>query len=269
MFCTKTINGVEIAYDESGFSEGPPIVLLTGWAHDMSLYDELLPYLAQKHWVIRVNWRGHGLSRDKIDDFGVEEQVNDTLALLGLLEVDQCLLVSHSHGGWAGLALADKMGKERVRGLLMIDQIMTPPPPEFASCLQLMQAKDTWRGARRALFEDWIAHSQNKPLHDHIRYSLSSFGYDMWSLSCRVIADAYATWGTPMGRMSKITQPPPIRHVFSHPLNRPDYRQLHKDFAEKHPWFSFTDLAGETHFPSLEIPEKVAQEIEDLLSQSN
>ncbi|KAF5707509.1 1H-3-hydroxy-4-oxoquinaldine 2,4-dioxygenase [Fusarium globosum] len=268
MFCTKKINGVEIAYDESGFNEGPPIVLLTGWAHDMRLYDELRLCLSKNHWVIRVNYRGHGPSRDKIDDFGVEEQVADTLALLDLLDVDQCLLVSHSHGGWVGLELADRMGKERVRGLLMIDQIMTTPPPAFAVCLQEMQSKHTWRAARRALFDDWIAHSDIKPLNDHIRYSLSSFGFDMWSLSCSVIAKAYDNWGTPMGRMSKLKAPPLIRHIFSHPLNQPGYRELHDEFAQKNSWFSFTDLEGKSHFPSLEIPEKVAHEIEDLLSQS-
>ena len=269
MFLTKNINGVEIAYDESGFSEGPAVVLLTGWAHDMRLYDELLPYLTQKHWVIRANWRGHGPSRDNIEDFGIKEQVRDTLTLLDLLGVDQCFLVSHSHGGWAALELVDKMGKERARGLLMIDQIMTAPPPEFASCLKSMQSKRSWRAARRALFEDWIAHSQNKPLHDHIKYSLSSFGFEMWSLSCRVIASAYEAWDNPMGRMRQITQPPAIRHIFSHPLNKPEYRQLHERFAVEHPWFSYTDLEGETHFPSLEIPEKVAHEIEDLLRQTS
>ncbi|SCN71165.1 related to monooxigenase [Fusarium fujikuroi] len=60
---------------------------------------------------------------DKIDDFGVEEQVADTLALQDLLDVNQFLLMSRSHGGWVGLELAARMGKERVKGLLMIDQI--------------------------------------------------------------------------------------------------------------------------------------------------
>lgn len=268
MFLTRKINGVEIAYSECGFGEGPAIVLLTGWAHDMSLYDDVVPHLVGKHRVVLVNYRGHGPCRDPMRDFGVEEQVNDTLALLDELRVDQFHLVSHSHGGWPALELVDKLGPERVRCLLMIDQIMTSPPPEFATCLEEMQSQHTWRAARKALFDDWTAHGDAQALKGHIRYSMSSFDYDMWSLSCRVIKRAYDAWGNPMGRMDKIANPTLIRHIFSHPLNKPEYRDLHEQFAKEHPWFSWIDLKGETHFPSLEIPAQVAHEIEDLIKQA-
>ncbi|KAM0540643.1 hypothetical protein ACHAPJ_013554 [Fusarium lateritium] len=269
MLSSKRINGVEICYDESGYDDGPAIVLLTGWAHDVSLYNELLPYLAKKHWVIRVGWRGHGPSRDKIEDFGILEQVNDTLALLEQLGVDQFYVVSHSHGGWAALELVDSIGKPRVRGVVMIDQIMTAQPPEFEAALHNMQCAAVWRSARKSLFTDWIAHSDNQPVLDHIIFSLSSFGYDMWSLSCRVISNAYATWGSPLGRMATFSNPSPIHHIFSHPLNKPEYRQLQQDFAKKHSWFTYKDLEGETHFPSLEIPDRVAEEIEDLIRKTS
>ncbi|ETN42649.1 uncharacterized protein HMPREF1541_01806 [Cyphellophora europaea CBS 101466] len=265
MYLTKTINGVEICYDECGAAEGPPIVLLTGWAHDMRLYDGMLPYLAEKYWVIRLNWRGHSINRDYVEDFGVEEQVSDTLGLLKALDVDKFYLVSHSHGGWPALEIADRLGKERVLCLLMIDQIMTPPPPEFVSGLQAMQSKTTWRAARRGLFDHWLAQSNNQAVKDHFTYSMGSYGYPMWSLSCRVIEGAYKAHGSPMERMKKIRDPQPIRHIFSHPLGSPEYRKLHEDMRKDNPWFSYTDLKGETHFPDLEIPQRVCEEIEDLI----
>ncbi|KAL2823257.1 1H-3-hydroxy-4-oxoquinaldine 2,4-dioxygenase [Aspergillus cavernicola] len=265
MLLTKTINGVEICYDECGNADGPALVLLSGWAHDLRLYDPLLPHLTPNHWVIRLCWRGHGPSRDEIDDFGVEEQINDTLALLDSLEVEQFYLVSHSHGGWPALGIVDRLGASRVLGLLMIDQIMTPPPAGFAAGLQAMQEKATWKAARQDLFNDWLAHSNNNAVRDHFLYSFGSYGRKMWALSCRVIADAYGEYESPMGRMEMLRDPCPIRHVFSHPLNKPEYRELHEEFSRKHGWFSYSDLKGETHFPSLEIPERVAEEIEDLV----
>ena len=60
---TKQINGYEIGYDQAGYAAGPPVVLLSGWAHDLSLYDGMFPLIAQKHRVIRMCWRGHGPSR--------------------------------------------------------------------------------------------------------------------------------------------------------------------------------------------------------------
>jgi pimeloyl-ACP methyl ester carboxylesterase len=263
--CTKTINGFEIAYDESGYAAGPPIVLLTGWAHDMGLYDEMLPLLVRRHRVIRMCWRGHGPNRNDIPDFGVKEQVSDLIGLLSALSIDQFYLVSHSHGGWPALELADGLGKSRVLCLLMIDQIMTPPPPAFAAGLQAMQHKDSWVRARQELFEHWLAGSSNQAVQNHFYYNMGRFGHSMWSLSCRVIADAYKTHGSPMDRMSKIRDPQPIRHIFSHPRQSPEYRILHVDFASRHAFFSYADLEGETHFPDLEIPAKVVDQIEDLV----
>jgi pimeloyl-ACP methyl ester carboxylesterase len=264
----KTINGIEIAYDESGYASGPPLVLLTGWAHDMRLYDEMLPLLVPRYRVVRINWRGHGPNRDNIPDFGVEEQVQDTIGLLSSLGIDQFYLVSHSHGGWPALELADTLGKSKVLCLLMIDQIMTPPPAAFSEGLQAMQGNSTWLQARQDLFTHWLAGSSNKAVYDHFYYNMGGFGHSMWSLSCRVIADAYARHGCPMDRMDKIKDPGPIRHVFSHPRQSQEYRQLHEDFKNKHAFFSWADLEGDTHFPDLEIPDKVVEQIEDLIKST-
>lgn len=268
MYLTKTINGVEICYDEAGFSDTPAIVLVSGWAHDMRVYDGMLPYLTPKHWVVRVNWRGHGPDRNYVDDFGVKEQVEDTIGLLQALDVGQFYLVSHSHGGWPALEIADKLGKDRVLALLMIDQIMTAPPPEFVAGLKAMQAPDTWRAEREGLFKHWLAGSKNKAVHDHLTYCMGSYGFRMWSLSCRVIENAYEAQHSPMSRMRKMAHPPPIRHVFSHPRDSSDYRRLHQDLSNEHSWFSYADLKGETHFPSLEIPQKVCEQLEDLIKMS-
>ena len=268
MYLTKTINGVQICYDEAGYAEGPPVVLVSGWAHDMRLYDEMVPFLVKNHRVIRVNWRGHAPNRDYTDEFGVKEQVSDTIGLLHALGVDKFYLVSHSHGGWPALEIVDMLGKDRVLRLLMIDQIMSPPPPEFAAGLQTMQAPETWLAARKSLFDHWLAGSSHQGVHDHLTYCMGSYGHQMWALSCRVIEDAYGTHRSPMDRMRKIINPPPMRHVFSHPLNAPEYRQLHENFSKENPWFSFTDLEGETHFPSVEIPQKVCDELEDLIGTS-
>ncbi|KAL2810908.1 Alpha/Beta hydrolase protein [Aspergillus granulosus] len=267
MLLTKTINGTEISYDTSGYATGPPLVLLTGWAHDIQLYDLLLPHLAHKYNVIRINWRGHSPSRDPIPDFGVDEQVSDTIALLDALDVPTFHLVSHSHGGWAGLGLVDKLGPSRVLSLFMIDQIMTDPPAEFASGLAAMQDKNGWKSARQALFDNWLAGSNHPAVRDHFAYSFGKFGYDMWALSCRVIAGAYGAHGNPMQRMEKIAESGrivPIRHVFSHPADNVAYRVRHEEFQAGggKEWFSWRDLGGPTHFPTLDCPETVAGEID-------
>lgn len=98
-FSSKTNNGVEIGYDKSGYDElgyvdSPAVVLLSGWAHDLSFYDCMFPHLESKYKVIRVNWRGHVPNQKYTADFGVEEQVTNTIELLKALNVKQFHLVS-------------------------------------------------------------------------------------------------------------------------------------------------------------------------------
>ncbi|KAH8168442.1 alpha/beta hydrolase fold domain-containing protein [Sarocladium implicatum] len=262
---TKIINGFEIAYEDAGSAQGPAVVLLTGWAHDLGLYDEMVPLLVSNHRVIRMSWRGHSPSREAVPDFGVEEQFADAIGLLEALGVQEMYLVSHSHGGWPALELADRLGAQRVRCLVMIDQIMTSPPPAFASGLKAMQEPETWIQARQDLFTHWLGASSSNPVKDHLEHNLGSFDHRMWALSCRVIEEAYGTHGSPMGRMEKMRDAPPIRHIFSHPLDVPEYRELHGKFKEEHAFFSYTDLNGETHFPDLEIPQRCVEEIEDMI----
>ncbi|KAF9882856.1 hypothetical protein FE257_004942 [Aspergillus nanangensis] len=202
---TKTINGVQIAFDDTGLGRAdiPTIVLLPGWCHDMRAWNHLLPYLSPHFRVVRVCWRGHGPNRDPVvgesGDFGLDEQISDTIALLDSLEVETFIPVSHAHGGWVALSLVNGLGKERVPAVVLLDLIMTPPPAEFKNGLQAMQSRQTWKMARQALADSWAAETTNQAVIHHFLYEAGGHGFDMWSRSCRVIERAYGTWGSPMG----------------------------------------------------------------------
>ena len=60
-----------------------------------------------------------------------------------------------------------------------------------------------------------------------------------------------------------MTAKPNIRHVFSHPKDE-SYDKVHEEFAAENPWFSWTRLNGDTHFPVVELPAEVAAELRDL-----
>lgn len=84
---TISINGTQLTFDDQGLDNGPAILLLTGWGHDHRAYDEILPYLVPHHRVIRMDWRGHGLDRTPVADFGPAEQFSDIIGLLNALSV--------------------------------------------------------------------------------------------------------------------------------------------------------------------------------------
>jgi pimeloyl-ACP methyl ester carboxylesterase len=55
---------LEIAYEESGPAEGPPVVLLHGFPDDVRAYDGVAPALAAAGWRVLVPYlRGYGPTR--------------------------------------------------------------------------------------------------------------------------------------------------------------------------------------------------------------
>lgn len=265
MITTMRVGDVDIAFDDQGYAPTTPaIVLLNGWAHDHRAWNRLLPYLRDDFRVIRVCWRGHGPDRTPRGDFGVAEQTADTIGLLDQLDVERFVPLSHAHGGWVGLEMADRLGPDRVPAVLLLDLIMTPPPPEFAAGVAALQDRATWKAARDGLLRSWLDGSTNQPVLDHVRYDAGGFGYDMWARSGREVQAAYERWGSPMERMAQLAGERPIRHVFSHP-DAPEYDELHAEYAAAHPWFSYARLGGETHFPGIELPAEVAGELRALL----
>ncbi|MGC5341906.1 alpha/beta fold hydrolase [Streptomyces sp. DT24] len=254
------VNGHSISYDDHGPATGPAVVLLSGWCQDHRLFDPLLPHLTDTHRVIRIDWRGHGTDRTPVADFGYPEQADDTIAVLDHLGVDTFLPVSTSHGGWANIELTDRLGARRVPRSIVIDWIMTPPPEDFADGLAAIQDPERWTEGRQGLFDTWLNGSSNPVVRHHLDKEMADFDFEMWARSCRVIAAGYERWGTPLLRMNALADKRPVRHLFSQPTDA-GYVRAQRDFGAEHPWFSYRQIGGETHFPTLDSPGSVAEQI--------
>lgn len=256
---TLDVAGHPITYDEHGDPSAPAVVLLTGWCQDHRLFDPLLPLLTEDHYVVRIDWRGHGEDRAPVADFGPAEQASDAVAVLDALAIGRFLPVSTSHGGWANLELADAVGTARVPRTMVIDWLQTPASPEFLAGLAASRGDD-WRAAQRELFDIWLDGSSNERVRRHLDDEMAEFDHEMWARSCDVIAAAYRQWGSPMQRMTRMKQQRPVRHLFSQPTTD-EYVRAHREFADAYPWYSYRLLGGETHFPTLDSPRLVADDI--------
>lgn len=261
---TMTIAGNSITFDDQGRFDRPVVVMLAGWCQDHRAFNRLVPLLRDDHRVVRIDWRGHGVDRSPVADFGVAEQADDVIVVLDALSIERFSMISHSHGGWPLLEIADRLGPDRVTAGLLLDLIMVSAPPELSAALAVGQDPVHWRSSQTALVDVWLKDSANEHVREHIEYESGGYGFAMWERCCRVIADSYERWRSPMGRMVAMREHPPLRHLFSQP-EPGTYDEVHDAFAAQHPWFSFARIGGETHFPSLDSPERVAAEIRDLL----
>ena len=98
--------------------KGPSLVLLHGFLESQNIWNYYASQLSAHCKVITLDLPGHGRS-DNIDEVHTMEQMADiTHKLLDLLQVQDCVIIGHSMGGYVSLAFAENF-PERVRGFGM------------------------------------------------------------------------------------------------------------------------------------------------------
>ena len=118
----KTINGVEIAWDTWGDSEGPALVLChgyTGSSHDFALH---IAALAEHRRVIALDLRGHGLSQNvgSLLAYSIEQLASDLVEFLCEVGGGPVHLLGHSLGGRVVMEAALQR-PDLIRSLVLMD----------------------------------------------------------------------------------------------------------------------------------------------------
>jgi pimeloyl-ACP methyl ester carboxylesterase len=105
----------------------PPIVLLHCFGCSLHWWDRMVPLLARRHRVIRIDLLGFGGSEKPKSGYSMEDQARLVALALGQLEVQGAVVVGHSMGFDVATALASE-SSELVDRLVDIDDA---PDPSF------------------------------------------------------------------------------------------------------------------------------------------
>ena len=100
----------------------PTVVFLPGFMSDMSgaKAAALSQFCADRGQAfLRFDYRGHGASEGKFDDSGIDDWLQDALAVIDELTEGPLILVGSSMGGWLAM-LAALARADRVAGLIGI-----------------------------------------------------------------------------------------------------------------------------------------------------
>lgn len=133
---------LDIAYFESGPTDGPPVFLMHGFPYDVHTYAEVAPMLAAAGCRVIVPYlRGYGETRfldDATPRSGEQAALGaDLLALMDALAVPRAVLAGYDWGGRAACVVA-ALWPERCAGLVSfnsyniqnIAKAMVPDTPE-------------------------------------------------------------------------------------------------------------------------------------------
>ncbi|MFL5481268.1 MAG: alpha/beta fold hydrolase [Gemmatimonadaceae bacterium] len=128
---TLNVGDALINYDVSG--NGPAVVFIHGWTHNLSVWDDQVAALKSRYRVVRFDSRGFGRSTGYAD---ASADPQDLLTLLEALHIPRAYIVGHSRGGDVALRFAAAY-PQRVKGLVLYGAFSKgfPAPAEFRQLL--------------------------------------------------------------------------------------------------------------------------------------
>ncbi len=100
---------------------GAPIVLIHCYACSLHWWDRLLPLLAERHRVVRIDLLGHGGSEKPSSGYSMKDQAALTGAALNQLGIEGAVVVGHSLGATVATAVAEQ-SSQLVDRIVDIDQ---------------------------------------------------------------------------------------------------------------------------------------------------
>jgi pimeloyl-ACP methyl ester carboxylesterase len=144
-------NGITLNVTEDGDPAAPPLLLLHGITSFGGTWDWIVPELAERFRVLRLDFRGHGASARTPDAYGSRGYVSDAIAVCDQVIGQPCIVMGHSLGG-ATAAIMMQQRPELIRAAILED------PP-----LGLPAGTDSHLGDGHALFESFRLMRQSLP----------------------------------------------------------------------------------------------------------
>lgn len=105
----------DIYFSDSG--KGKTIVLLHGFLESSEIWNRLPNDFSDPFRIVAIDLPGHGKS-GTMDDLSMEKIADSVKAVLDYCDIEQCLMVGHSMGGYAALAFAEKY-PDLLKGLVL------------------------------------------------------------------------------------------------------------------------------------------------------
>jgi 3-oxoadipate enol-lactonase len=114
------INGTRINYTERGLPNGLPVVFIHGFPFSHAMWEPQMLALPNDIRAISYDVRGHGDSDVGDGQYLIEFFVDDLIALLDHLVIEQAVVCGLSMGGYIALRAIER-NPERFKGLILCD----------------------------------------------------------------------------------------------------------------------------------------------------
>ncbi|BCS23062.1 alpha/beta fold hydrolase [Aspergillus puulaauensis] len=149
----KLRDGAELFYKDWGNPKGPIVTFSHGWPLSSDNWESQMFHLADNGYrVIAHDRRGHGRSTQTWDGNNMETFVDDLEELFAHLNVQDAVMVGHSHGGGEVTRYLGKHGTKRAKKAVLVGAI--PPLMLKTSANPDGLDKSVFDSFRQAMLED-------------------------------------------------------------------------------------------------------------------
>ena len=260
---------VSIHYQDTGATDGPPVVLLPGFmGSGLSWPRAWIADLEQDTRLLRVCNRGTGRSDPVDDGFTLSDMASDVVAVLDDAGVDRATVFGHSMGGMLAQTVALEH-PDRVAGLVLAGSAppmpsMVMPPMETMGTLTQPPPAD--RDEARAWLDRVWASVAAPGFAERGRQVLKEMVQDSAQAptprqTITLQAMAIATFVGP-DRLASVDVPAAVVHGLDDPLMPPENGRLLADLV---PGASLHELDGVGHLVPWEAPDETAAIIRKVL----
>lgn len=142
---------VNLHLEIDGDDDAPPVLVLHGITQSTATWSWLVPHLADRHRVVRLDFRGHGRSGRTPGAYTIPHYIADATAVCEQVLGQPAVLIGHSLGGGTAAGLAQTR-PELARGVVLEDPaIMAPPAADAATSLDGNSLLDGFRLMRQSI----------------------------------------------------------------------------------------------------------------------
>jgi esterase len=238
-----------------------PIVLIHGMFGNLDNLGVLARVLNQQHTVIKVDLRNHGLS-PHAEEMTYMAMAKDLLTLLDDLQLDKVIVIGHSMGGKAAMALT-AIAPERIERLIVID--IAPVAYDirrhdtiFAALQAVTDAGITQRQPAAQLMREYLDEE------GVIQFLLKSFDAGTWRFNLPVLIAQYESI---IGWQDVPSWPHPTLFIRGE-LSSYVQNEYRENIARQFPQARAYVVAGTGHWVHAEKPDAVLRAIHRFLDEA-
>ena len=262
-------------FGKSYKGKAPTILLMHGFPDSQHLYDELIPYLSKKRYVISFDYLGWGDSDKPYNHtYDTKSLIADMQAVIDYFKLHNIIIVTHDASGPAGIDWALKHRNE-VNTLVLLNTYYYPaktliPPeaialfstPSIKRSITIMVAKNSdnvWQSGMVEQINKFISNPQKREEYSKVfAYQALGIRKAFFDLNGVLIKETEARKSTVVKKLGEFKKPVVIIFGEDDPyLNS----GVAKDFYTLFPNASLHLIKHAAHYVQIDKPKEVAKVI--------